>query len=56
MEQTQKPKGKSMRELHRIVAEDTERWNQLGEAWPSLTTPEQEALVKWAQDKAKLRP
>jgi hypothetical protein len=52
METISKPKGRTMRELLRIVAEDTARFDELAEAWPNLLEREQVALVKWAKERA----
>lgn len=41
--------GKSMRELHRLVAEDAARFNRLAAAWNNLTVDEQSRLLADAE-------
>jgi hypothetical protein len=55
--QTDKPQGRSVRELRRqelrrIIAAEDARRADLMEAWAELTEAEQFALVRYAQDLA----
>jgi len=47
-----KPKGKSMQELRRLVAEDESRLNDLLRVWPDLLVEEQVELVLIARSMA----
>jgi hypothetical protein len=48
-------KGRPMHELRRLVAEDTARWNALGEVWPDLTVAQQRELVLTAKEMAGVK-
>lgn len=43
------PQGRSMRELHAIVAADQARFDELAELWNQLLTEQQVELVAVAQ-------
>jgi hypothetical protein len=51
--QTERPQGRSMKELHRIIAAQDARRTDLLEAFAELTDEEQFALVRYAQNLVK---
>ena len=47
------PQGRSMRELHKIVAKSNARYDRIGSVWNDLTDAEQETLAALAESMAQ---
>lgn len=52
---TERPKGRSMKELRSIIAAEDGRRDQLMDAWAEMTEDEQGRVVAFAEEIAAMR-